>query len=84
MKKFFGYLFLVTMLLVLVSVSANAAVVLYEEGTNIGTVEKVNLVGSSITGTVSGKTGTITATATRASFTSWSGSARSPARWPPP
>lgn len=60
MKKFI----LALMLVVGLASLAQAAVVLYEEGTKLGTVEKVNLVGGSITGTVAGNTGTITATAT--------------------
>lgn len=59
MRKF---IFAVMLVVGLASL-AQAAVVLYEEGTKVGIVEKVNVVGTSLTATVAGKTGTVTATA---------------------
>lgn len=46
-----------------------AAVGLQEEGTKVGTVEKVNIVGDGVTATVSGNTGTLTFTGASATPT---------------
>jgi len=39
---------------------AHAAVVLYDEGTQKGVVDKINVVGGDVVTTVAGKTGTVT------------------------
>lgn len=46
-----------------------AAVVLYEEGTQVGTVEKVNIIGDGVTAAAAGKTGSLTFTGTSATPT---------------